>query len=190
MPSATLLAQSAITGVLSGALYGLLALGLSLSWGLLRLVNIGHFAMALLGAYLTWWLGTVYGIPAWASGPFIVAAFAFWGPPASGQTVVQDIGGTQLLFSGPANPRATIFVFAGGDGTVSFNSAGQITHLAGNFLLRTQSLWQAQGFAFATLASSSPLYGQRHTPAYAAMIGRAISISSRPTRPSPRRPAP
>ncbi len=79
MPSATLLAQSAITGILAGALYGLLALGLSLSWGLLRLVNISHFAMALLGAYLTWWLGTAYGIPAWASGPFIVAAFFAYG---------------------------------------------------------------------------------------------------------------
>jgi branched-chain amino acid transport system permease protein len=79
MPSATLLAQSAVTGVLSGALYGLLALGLSLSWGLLRLVNIGHFAMALLGAYLTWWLGTVHGVPPWASGPLIVAAFFAYG---------------------------------------------------------------------------------------------------------------
>src|SRR5579863_551803 len=79
MPSATLLAQSAVTGVLAGALYGLLALGLSLSWGLLRLVNISHFAMALLGAYLTWWLGTAHGIPAWASGPFIVAAFFAYG---------------------------------------------------------------------------------------------------------------
>jgi branched-chain amino acid transport system permease protein len=79
VPSSTLLAQSLITGVLAGALYGLLALGLSLSWGLLRLVNLGHFAMALLGAYLTWWLGTVYGIPPWLSGPLIVAAFFAYG---------------------------------------------------------------------------------------------------------------
>lgn len=79
MPSATLLAQSLVTGVLAGALYGLLALGLSLSWGLLRLVNISHFAMALLGAYLTWWLGTSWGIPAYMSGPVIVAAFFVYG---------------------------------------------------------------------------------------------------------------
>jgi branched-chain amino acid transport system permease protein len=79
VPSATLLAQSAVTGVLTGSLYGLLALGLSLSWGLLRLVNLGHFAMALLGAYLTWWLGTSYGVPAYLSGPPIVAAFFAYG---------------------------------------------------------------------------------------------------------------
>ena len=54
MPSATLFGQSLISGVLAGGLYGLLALGLSLSWGLLRLVNLGHFAIALLAAYLTY----------------------------------------------------------------------------------------------------------------------------------------
>jgi branched-chain amino acid transport system permease protein len=79
VPHFTLLAQSLISGILAGALYGLLALGLSLSWGLLRLVNLGHFAIALLGAYLTWWLGTVYGIPPWWSGLFIVAAFFAYG---------------------------------------------------------------------------------------------------------------
>jgi hypothetical protein len=107
---------------------------------------------------------------------FIAAAFAYWGLPANAQTVVQDVGGTQVLFSGPANPRAVLFMFAGGDGTVAFNSAGQITHLNGNSLIRTQSLWLAQGFAFATLASSSSLLGQRHTSAYAATIGRAIDF--------------
>lgn len=75
----TLLLQSLVTGVLAGAMYGLLALGLSLSWGLLRLVNIGHFAIALLGAYLTWFLGTRFGIPPWWSGVLIVAAFFLYG---------------------------------------------------------------------------------------------------------------
>ena len=46
MPSATLLGQSIVSGLLAGGLYGLLALGLSLSWGLLRLVNLTHFALA------------------------------------------------------------------------------------------------------------------------------------------------
>ena len=79
MPHSTLLGQSLVTGVLAGAMYGLLALGLSLSWGLLRLVNIGHFAIALLGAYLTWFLGTRFGIAPWWSGLMIVALFFFYG---------------------------------------------------------------------------------------------------------------
>jgi branched-chain amino acid transport system permease protein len=79
LPSPTLLTQSLISGVLAGALYGLLALGLSLSWGLLRLVNIGHFAMALLGAYLTWYVGSVLGIAPYLSGPVIVFVFFAYG---------------------------------------------------------------------------------------------------------------
>jgi branched-chain amino acid transport system permease protein len=79
LPSLALLEQALITGILTGGLYGLLALGLSLSWGLLRLVNLGHFAIALLSAYLTWWLGTAYDIAPWWAGLLIVIVFFFYG---------------------------------------------------------------------------------------------------------------
>jgi branched-chain amino acid transport system permease protein len=59
VPSATLLGQSILSGIFVGGLYGLLGLGLSLSWGLLRLINLAHFALAFLGAYLTYELATV-----------------------------------------------------------------------------------------------------------------------------------
>jgi branched-chain amino acid transport system permease protein len=73
--SLTLLAQSAIGGLLLGGIYGLLALGLSLSWGLLRLVNLSHFALAFLGAYLTYQLGTQFGIAPWFSALVVVPSF-------------------------------------------------------------------------------------------------------------------
>jgi branched-chain amino acid transport system permease protein len=75
LPSLTLLGQSLVSGVLVGGLYGLLALGLSLGWGLLRLVNLGHFGLAILGAYLTWWLGSVHHIPPWFAALIIVPGF-------------------------------------------------------------------------------------------------------------------
>ena len=56
MPSATLLGQSILSGIVIGSLYGLLGLGLSLSWGMLRQVNLAHFALAFLGGYLTFQL--------------------------------------------------------------------------------------------------------------------------------------
>jgi len=59
LPSATLLAQSVLSGVFVGALYGLLGLGLSLSWGLLRLINLAHFAFAFLAAYLCYQMATM-----------------------------------------------------------------------------------------------------------------------------------
>ncbi len=73
--SFTLLTQSALGGLLLGGIYGLLALGLSLSWGLLRLVNLSHFALAFLGAYLTYQLGTQFGLPPWVSLLLIAPGF-------------------------------------------------------------------------------------------------------------------
>lgn len=70
-----LLVQAAVGGVLQGGLYGLLALGLSLNWGLLRLVNLSHFSLAFLGAYLTYAMGQGLGLPAGLSGLVIVPAF-------------------------------------------------------------------------------------------------------------------
>ena len=74
MPSATLLGQALISGVLAGGMYGLLALGLSLSWGLLRLVNLSHFALAFLAAYIVYDLGTNYHVAPWWSAMMVVPA--------------------------------------------------------------------------------------------------------------------
>jgi branched-chain amino acid transport system permease protein len=55
----TLLGQALLSGLFIGGLYALLGLGLSLTWGLLRLINLAYFALAFLGAYLTYHLATV-----------------------------------------------------------------------------------------------------------------------------------
>ncbi len=59
LPSVSLLSQSILSGVFVGALYGLLGLGLSLSWGLLRLINLAHFAFAFLAAYLCYQMASM-----------------------------------------------------------------------------------------------------------------------------------
>jgi len=51
-PSLNLLLQSILSGVFLGALYGLIGLGLGLTWGLLRQINLTHFAWVFLSAYL------------------------------------------------------------------------------------------------------------------------------------------
>jgi len=75
MPSLTLLGQSVIWGVFIGSLYGLLGLGLSLSWGLLKQINLSHFALAFLGAYLTYQFGSVMQIDPLLSLLLIVPIF-------------------------------------------------------------------------------------------------------------------
>ncbi|MEP6720744.1 MAG: branched-chain amino acid ABC transporter permease [Variovorax sp.] len=59
LPSLSLLSQSVLSGIFVGALYGLMGLGLSLSWGLLRLINLAHFAFAFLAAYICYQLATI-----------------------------------------------------------------------------------------------------------------------------------
>jgi branched-chain amino acid transport system permease protein len=54
--------QAALTGVLIGGLYALMAAGLSVTWGVLRVINLAHFAMILVGAYLTFQVATSWGI--------------------------------------------------------------------------------------------------------------------------------
>ncbi len=71
MPSATLLAQSVLSGVFSGALYALMGLGISLAWGLLRVINLAHFAFVFLAGYLVY---QCIGVSGWS--PTLVVVLA------------------------------------------------------------------------------------------------------------------
>ena len=77
MPSAALLGQSLLSGIFIGALYGLLGLGLSLAWGLLGQINLAHFALAFLGAYLTYQLSTAGMDPLLTLAVIVPAFFVF-----------------------------------------------------------------------------------------------------------------
>lgn len=54
LPSWHLLLQSILSGVFIGALYGLIGLGLGLTWGLLRQINLAHFGLVFLAGYLSY----------------------------------------------------------------------------------------------------------------------------------------
>ncbi|MEM3653006.1 MAG: branched-chain amino acid ABC transporter permease [Nitrososphaerales archaeon] len=49
-------------GVLVGGLYALAALGLALVFGVMKILNLAHGSMMVLGAYLSFWFFTLYGI--------------------------------------------------------------------------------------------------------------------------------
>ena len=50
--AASRLLQAVVSGVLLGGVYALPAVGLSLIWGVMKVVNIAHGVLALLGSYL------------------------------------------------------------------------------------------------------------------------------------------
>jgi len=51
-----------MSGLLMGGLYALIAMGLSLQYGVARVLNIAHGEFIMLGAFITWTLYTVFGI--------------------------------------------------------------------------------------------------------------------------------
>jgi len=54
--------QIIINGVLKGGLYALMAIGMSLIWGVMGIINIAHGSFIMLGAFTTYWLFTLLGI--------------------------------------------------------------------------------------------------------------------------------
>lgn len=60
-----LLVQSLLLGLLQGGLYALLAVGLSLVFGILRVVNFAHGEFAMLGSFAAVLAVTTLGLPAW-----------------------------------------------------------------------------------------------------------------------------
>lgn len=54
--------QATLYGVLQGGLFALIAVGFSLVWGVMNVINIAQGAFVVLGAYLGWGLATYAGI--------------------------------------------------------------------------------------------------------------------------------
>lgn len=71
--------QNALNGLLIGGTYATVALGFSLVWGILNIVNLAHGALVMLGAYATFWLFTLYGVDPLLSLPLTGAALFVFG---------------------------------------------------------------------------------------------------------------
>ena len=54
--------QVIISGLLAGALYAMVALGLGLIFGVMRVLNLAHGPLLMLGAYTTFWLFHWFGL--------------------------------------------------------------------------------------------------------------------------------
>jgi branched-chain amino acid transport system permease protein len=66
-----LVIQSAVSGLLIGGLYGLIALGLALSFGVLKVLNVAHGELVMLGGYVTFFLVAVVGLDPFLSLPLV-----------------------------------------------------------------------------------------------------------------------
>jgi branched-chain amino acid transport system permease protein len=63
-----------IAGLITGGMYALVAVGLNLQYGLMRIMNIAHGEFLMVGAYLAWWAYTATRVSPLLAVPVIFVA--------------------------------------------------------------------------------------------------------------------
>lgn len=74
-----LFAQVIANGILLGGLYACMAIGFSLIWGVMNIINLAHGSMIIIGAYITYVLHSRFGIDPVVTIPFSAAALFVFG---------------------------------------------------------------------------------------------------------------
>jgi branched-chain amino acid transport system permease protein len=70
--------QNLVNGILAGGIYAVVALGFSLVWGIMNIINLAHGAYVMMGAYIAYVLFTTFHIDPFVSIPLaFVIMFAF-----------------------------------------------------------------------------------------------------------------
>src|SRR5690349_24643376 len=67
-----------LVGLINGAFYAMLSLGLAVIFGMLNVINFTHGAQYMLGAFAAWLLLTVLNVPFWIAlvlSPLLVGLF-------------------------------------------------------------------------------------------------------------------
>lgn len=77
--NAELFFQSLIDGILMGGIYGLVAIGLTLIFGVMKIINFAQGALMMLGMYVTYWCFDLIGLNPYLSLPLSAIALFFIG---------------------------------------------------------------------------------------------------------------
>lgn len=106
----TTVLQLLLFGAVWGGLYALIATGLNVIFGVMKILNIAHGELLMLGAYLTFWLFTLWDVSPLVSMPLAAAAMFVLG-------VLIQKGLIEILLarspSAVAFENATLIVFFG-----------------------------------------------------------------------------
>lgn len=79
LPSTNVLVQVVIVGLLTGGVYALMSAGLTLIFGVMKVINIAHGAFLVLSAYIAYWLFNLYGLEPFLSVIVSVPVFFLMG---------------------------------------------------------------------------------------------------------------
>jgi branched-chain amino acid transport system permease protein len=195
-----------IQGLLLGGQYALIACGLSLTFGVMRIVNLAHGDLAVCGAYLALVLTSALGVPVWVTLPLVLpAAFAagvvlqvllFGRALRHGElaSVLVTFGlsvmiENLLLVKYTSDPRG---LPAGALGLASFRIGSQITVswlfltafltacavLSGLQLLLSRTSWGRKVRATADDLDTARLVGIKVRPVFAGVTGIAVATAA------------
>jgi branched-chain amino acid transport system permease protein len=67
LPGLPLLLQSIVSGILMGGVYSLVAIGLTLIFGVMKIINFAHGSLMMLGMFTTYWLFVLLGLDPYLS---------------------------------------------------------------------------------------------------------------------------
>jgi branched-chain amino acid transport system permease protein len=62
-----LILQALFSGLLNGGIYALVSVGLTLIFGVMRIINFAHGSLMMLGMYVTYWLFVLWGLDPYVS---------------------------------------------------------------------------------------------------------------------------
>jgi branched-chain amino acid transport system permease protein len=106
----TTIFQLLLFGLVWGALYALIATGLNVIYGVMKILNIAHGEFLMLGAYLTYWLFTLFDISPLASIPLAAVTMFVFGLLIH-QLIIKPLQTHGLTIEGYEN--ATLIIFFG-----------------------------------------------------------------------------
>jgi branched-chain amino acid transport system permease protein len=126
MVSLTLLAQGLVLGILTGGLYALLASGLTLYFGVMRVVMVAHPAFLFLAAYATYFLHTATGVDPLLTAVVTVPVFFFLGVAVQ-RLLVSRLAPESLATMSVLLTFALALLIEGGLGAVATGSYRSVT---------------------------------------------------------------
>jgi branched-chain amino acid transport system permease protein len=75
----TVFLQSVLSGVLVGGVYALIGIGLTIIFGVMRVINFAHGDLLMLGMYATWIVFTLLGLDPFVSIVLVAPLMFLWG---------------------------------------------------------------------------------------------------------------
>ena len=153
-------AELIASGLITGGVYALVALGLNLQYGLMRILNIAHGEFLMLGAFLTWWAQTSLGIS-----PLVILPVSFALLMALGLAI------HRLTFRRLARTSGDLDVFEARGLMVSFGLMFLVQNLA-------QWLWGGELRGYDYLADPVAIGDARFAANKLLLLGLALLISA------------